>query len=83
MVVDDLNADGGLLGRHLELHFEESATDDGVAAAKARKLVEVDRVDVVFGGIYNSTRQANAAHERRLRLEPGPRRHGQIVTVVS
>jgi urea transport system substrate-binding protein len=58
MVVDDLNADGGLLGRHIELHVEDSATDDDVAAVKARKLVEADQVDVVFGGIYSSTRQA-------------------------
>ena len=58
MVVDELNAEGGLLGRRLELHVEDSATDDGVAAVKARKLVEVDQVDVVFGGIYSSTRQA-------------------------
>ena len=58
MVVDDLNADGGLLGRQLKLHIEDSATDDGVAAVKARKLVEVDQVDVVFGGIYSSTRHA-------------------------
>jgi ABC-type branched-subunit amino acid transport system substrate-binding protein len=58
MVVDDLNADGGLLGRLLELRVEDSATDDGVAAVKARKLVEDDQVDVVFGGIYSSTRQA-------------------------
>jgi len=58
MVVDDLNAGGGLLRRHVELHLEDSATDDDVAAAKARKLVEVDQVDVVFGGIYSSTRQA-------------------------
>ena len=29
-----------------------------MAAAAARKLVEQDRVDVVFGGIYSSTRQA-------------------------
>ena len=28
MVVDDLNADGGLLGRRLELHAEDSATDE-------------------------------------------------------
>ena len=58
MVVDDLNADGGLLGRYLDLRVEDGATDDDVAAAKARKLVEVDQVDVVFGGIYSSTRQA-------------------------
>jgi branched-chain amino acid transport system substrate-binding protein len=58
MVVGDINAKGGLLGRQLELHLEDSATDDAVAAAKARKLVEDDQVDVVFGGIYSSTRQA-------------------------
>ena len=58
MVVGDLNAKGGLLGRPLELHLEDSATDDEVAAEVARKLVEEDEVDVVLGGIYSSTRQA-------------------------
>lgn len=58
MVVDDINADGGLLGRRLELHLEDGATDDAVAAAAATTLVERDRVDVLFGGIYSSTRQA-------------------------
>ena len=58
MVVGDLNAEDGLLGRHLELHVEDSATDDDVAAAVAAKLVQEDQVDVVFGGIYSSTRQA-------------------------
>jgi branched-chain amino acid transport system substrate-binding protein len=58
MVVGDLNAKGGLLGRHLELHIEDSATDDATAARVATKLVEKDRVDVIFGGIFSSTRQA-------------------------
>ena len=58
MVIGDINARGGLLGRHLELVLEDGATDDAVAAAKGRKLVGTDRVDVVFGGIYSSTRQA-------------------------
>ena len=58
MVIADLNAKGGLLGRQLELCLEDSATDDAVAAAKAAKLVEDDQVDVVLGGIYSSTRQA-------------------------
>jgi len=58
MVVGDLNAKGGLLGRTLELHVEDGATDDAVAAAKATRLVEQERVDVIFGGIYSSTRQA-------------------------
>jgi ABC-type branched-subunit amino acid transport system substrate-binding protein len=58
MVVDDLKARGGLLGRRLELYVEDSATIDSVAEAKATKLVERDDVDVLFGGIYSSTRQA-------------------------
>jgi branched-chain amino acid transport system substrate-binding protein len=58
MVVDDINAKGGLLGRPVELLVEDSATTDSVAETKATKLVEVDNVDVVLGGIYSSTRQA-------------------------
>ena len=58
MVIDDINVRGGLLGRPVELFVEDSATDDTVAAAKAAKLVQQDRVDVIFGGIYSSTRQA-------------------------
>ena len=58
MVVEELNAQGGLLGRDVVLIIEDSATDDAVAAAKGAKLVGRDQVDVVFGGIYSSTRQA-------------------------
>ncbi len=58
MVIGDINAKGGLLGRPLELYLEDSATDDAVAAARATKLVEENHVDVIFGGIYSSTRQA-------------------------
>jgi urea transport system substrate-binding protein len=58
MVVGDINARGGLLGRRLELLVEDGATDDDVAAAKAAKLVGDDGVDVLLGGIYSSTRQA-------------------------
>src|SRR5919197_714035 len=58
MVVDDLNAKGGLLGRLIDLYVEDSATTDSVAEAKATKLVQQDQVDVVLGGIYSSTREA-------------------------
>src|SRR5215203_7379938 len=50
MVVGDINAKGGLLGRDLELHLEDSETSDDVAAAKAAILIERD-VDVILGGI--------------------------------
>jgi branched-chain amino acid transport system substrate-binding protein len=58
LVIDDINASGGLLGRQIELYLEDSATTDTVAAEKATKLVQQDKVDVIFGGIYSSTRQA-------------------------
>lgn len=58
MVVDEMNADGGLLGRRVDLHLEDSATDESVGEEKAAKLVEQDEVDVILGGIYSSMRQA-------------------------
>ena len=58
MVIDDINAGGGLLGQQLELHLEDSETTDSAAEAAAAKLVQEDQVDVIFGGIYSSTRQA-------------------------
>ena len=58
LVIDDINAAGGLLGRKVDLIVEDGATIDSVAVAKATKLLEHDRVDVLFGGIYSSTRQA-------------------------
>src|SRR3954453_20106324 len=58
MVIDDINAGGGLLGRQLELHLEDGETADSAAAAAATKLVQEDQVDVLLGGIYSSTRQA-------------------------
>ena len=58
MVINDINADGGLLGRQIDLVLEDGATIDSVAEAKATKLVQHDKVDVIFGGIFSSTRQA-------------------------
>ena len=44
MVIDDINSKGGLLGRPLNLHLEDSATTDSVAEAKSRKLVLEEKV---------------------------------------
>ena len=58
MVIDDINAKGGLLGQRVELYLEDSETTDSAAHAAATKLVKHDDVDVILGGIYSSTRQA-------------------------
>ena len=57
MVVGDINAKGGLLGRRIELLIEDSQTTDAAASAAAAKFVALD-VDLIIGGIYSSTRQA-------------------------
>ncbi|MBZ9706265.1 substrate-binding protein [Mesorhizobium sp. ESP7-2] len=58
MLVDDINAGGGLLGRPVKLIIEDGETTDSAAKASAAKLVDVDKVDLVVGGIYSSTRLA-------------------------
>jgi len=58
LVVDEVNASGGLLGRPVQLLVEDSATDDAQAAAAAAKLVQDDHVAVLLGGIFSSTREA-------------------------
>ena len=58
MVVKDINAKGGVLGRPLELFIEDTASNESVAVANVRKLIQRDKVDVVLGGITSSMRMA-------------------------
>ena len=58
MVIDDMNAKGGLLGRPLQMILEDTATNEALAVTRVRKLVTQDKVDVVFGGITSSMRNA-------------------------
>jgi branched-chain amino acid transport system substrate-binding protein len=58
MVVNDINGKGGILGRSLQLFIEDTASNESVAVNNVRKLTQRDRVDVVFGGITSSMRNA-------------------------
>ncbi len=58
MVVDQINQDGGVLDRPIELYIEDTASNESVAIGNVRKLVKRDRVDVVLGGITSSMRNA-------------------------
>jgi branched-chain amino acid transport system substrate-binding protein len=58
MTIDQINNSGGLLGRPLQMILEDTATNEQLAVTKVRKLVTRDRVDVVFGGITSSMRNA-------------------------
>jgi ABC-type branched-subunit amino acid transport system substrate-binding protein len=58
LVVDQINAGGGVINRPLELYIEDTASNESVAVGNVRKLVQRHRVDVVFGGISSSMRNA-------------------------
>jgi branched-chain amino acid transport system substrate-binding protein len=58
MVVADINAKGGVLGRSIQLFVEDTASNESVAVNNVRKLTQRERVDVVFGGITSSMRNA-------------------------
>ena len=49
MLVDEQNKKGGLLGKKLEAVVVDPASDWPLFAEKARELLDVEKVDVVFG----------------------------------
>jgi ABC-type branched-subunit amino acid transport system substrate-binding protein len=58
MVIDEINAGGGMLGQQIELYLEDSESTESAAEACGAKLAQQEHVDVIFGGILSSTRQA-------------------------
>jgi urea transport system substrate-binding protein len=58
LVTQEINGAGGVLGRPLELFIEDTASNESVAVANVRKLIQRDKVDVVLGGITSSMRNA-------------------------
>jgi branched-chain amino acid transport system substrate-binding protein len=49
--VAGINKKNGILGRQVELLVEDSANDVGTGVQKTRKLIERDKVDVIFGDV--------------------------------
>jgi len=50
MYVDKINAEGGLLGRKVELILYDTGLDASKAVSFAKRLIEQDRVHVIVGG---------------------------------
>jgi branched-chain amino acid transport system substrate-binding protein len=49
--VAEINQRGGILGRQVQLLVEDSANDVGTGVQKTQKLIDRDRVDVIFGDV--------------------------------
>lgn len=58
LAIDEINAAGGVLGKQLEPLVEDGASDPAIFAEKARKLLEEDEVDVIFGCWTSDSRKA-------------------------
>jgi urea transport system substrate-binding protein len=70
LAVEEINAKGGVLGRPIRLLEEDGESNPEVFADKARKLIEKDKVAVVFGCWTSSARKRVAEvcreHDRLL-----------------
>src|SRR5271168_3110067 len=85
LAVDQINAKGGILGRHVDLIVEDSTSGDaGTAVQKARKLIDGDKVDFLLGNVNSalSLAIAQVSNEKRiLHIVPGG--HTDAVTGAS
>ncbi|HKW94645.1 MAG TPA: ABC transporter substrate-binding protein [Methylomirabilota bacterium] len=53
MLVDEYNAKGGIMGRKIEAYFGDNAGTPGEAVSAVRRLVDVDKVDVIIGQTHS------------------------------
>jgi urea transport system substrate-binding protein len=73
LAAEQLNAAGGVAGRQISLVIEDNQTSTKGCIDKARKLLGVDEVDVIMGGVLSLERQATmtvTAPAKKLFLYP-------------
>ncbi|MBE1877282.1 urea ABC transporter substrate-binding protein [Myceligenerans pegani] len=58
LAAEEINADGGVLGKQLEIVSEDGQSEPTVFAEKAGKLITSDCVAAVFGGWTSASRKA-------------------------
>ena len=66
--VERINKKNGILGRQVELLVEDSANDVGTGVQKTRKLIERDKVDVIFGDVNSGIAYAMSQVTNELKV---------------
>ena len=69
-----INKKGGILGRQVELLVEDSANDVGTGVQKTHKLIDRDKVDVIFGDVNSGIAYAMSqvtAEKKVFHIVPG------------
>lgn len=59
LLVDEINAQGGLLGRPIELFTADNECGAEKAVSAVRKLIDIDEVDAIIGGLCSSATLAS------------------------
>src|SRR3989344_3949360 len=55
---DEINTQGGVLGRNLTIIYEDDQLDSANAVTAAQKLTSVDKVSVSLTGLVNTVKSA-------------------------
>ena len=58
LAADEINADGGIMGKQIEYVEEDGQSEPTVFAEKINKLLTEDQVEAVFGGWTSASRKA-------------------------
>ena len=58
MAIEEINADGGVLGKQISYVLEDGASDAAIFAEKATKLLTSDKVATIFGCWTSASRKA-------------------------
>jgi branched-chain amino acid transport system substrate-binding protein len=74
LALDEVNHNGGILGRQAQLLIEDSANDIALGVAKTRQLIDRDQVDFILGNVNSAVALAMTrvtAEKRKLHLVTG------------
>jgi branched-chain amino acid transport system substrate-binding protein len=74
LALEQINQNGGIVGREAQLVIEDSANDVGIGVAKTRQLIDRDRVDFVLGDLNSAVALATmpvTAERRKLQIVTG------------
>jgi urea transport system substrate-binding protein len=58
LAVGEINAKGGILGRQIKLIDYDTQSDNTRFQQMARRLIQTDKADVIFGGFSSASREA-------------------------
>lgn len=67
LAVSEINAGGGVLGRKLEIIYQDNKTDPKTSVERTTSLIQRDQVIAVTGPITSSARDAMMAAHKRFR----------------